>query len=80
MVKEYNYLVVYQASLFSGAVLTSSTSFTTAVDEYFEDDEFYNVAWTYAEGAAKLKHPHSVSNVVILNIINLTKMKPIMEV
>ena len=80
MVKNYTYLVAYLATLYTGAVIVSNTLFVMKADEYFEDDEFYSTAYTCAEGDAKQKYPNNVSNIVISNIINLTKMKPVMEV
>ena len=80
MVKEYTYLVVYQATLYTGAVIVSNTLFAIKADGYFEDDEFYSTAYTCAEGDAKRKYPNNVSNIVVSNIINLTKLKPVMEV
>lgn len=80
MVKEYTYLVAYQATLYTGAVIVSNTLFAMKANEYFEDDEFYSTAYTCAEGDARQKYPNNVSNIVVLNVVNLTKLKPIMEV
>ena len=80
MVKEYTYLIVYQAQLYTGAIAALNTKFTMLVTCCPEDDEFYEDVRSYAFEEAEAKFPNNVSNIVISNIINLTKMKPIMEV
>ena len=79
MVKEYTYLIVYQAQLYTGAVVTSETLFKMEVSECVEDEEFYGSIRKNAFKDAENRHS-GVSRVAILNVINLTKLKPVMEV
>lgn len=79
MVKNYTYLIVYQATLYSGAVIVDSTTHCVTSGYYFEDDEFQTVLFSEAFSDAGRKY-NGVSRVTILNVINLTKLKPVMEV
>lgn len=79
MVKYYTYLISYQVTLYTGAVVTSETLFKMEAGECVEDSEFYGSIQKNAFKDADNKYG-GVSRVTILNIINLTKLKPVMEV
>lgn len=79
MVKYYTYLISYQATLYTGAVVTSETLFKMEASECVEDEKFYGSIRKNAFKDAENRHS-GVSRVAILNVINLTEMKPIMEV
>lgn len=83
MVKEYTYLVSYLVQWRDGCVTNGDISVQIAADESMEDVEFYmtchNTAKSFEEKTSRAQRS-TIGNIVILNIINLTKLKPIMEV
>lgn len=79
MVKYYTYLISYQATLYTGAVVTSETLYEMEASECVEDEEFYGSIRQNAFKDADNKYS-GISRVTVLNVINLTKLKPVMEV
>lgn len=79
MVKYYTYLISYQVTLYTGAVVTSETLFKMEVSEYVEDEEFYGSIRQNAFKDAENKYS-GVSRITVLNVTNLTKLKPVQEV